>query len=747
MIERLALAYVEIDIPFCANTYGAAPCTASIPATGPIKCFNSPKTCQDPEHFVETLVTLRFAVDTDYLPREIDALPLIRSHDDIQFTPATVSLGRDLGTRATLSVTFRDAPHSDTGDGFDKYRAERSYVPFKRGTFWGKFRARQPFLRGRAMRWISGLAGDALADMETRHFIIDSFDGPTPDGKYTILAKDILKLADGDRAQAPALSNGFLAADITISATSAQLLPSGIGDAEYPASGFLAIGGNEVVSFTRAGDVLTIARSLFGSTASEHKAQDRAQLVLRYAGEDVADIIYDLLVNYAEVDAAYCALSEWQAETASFLGSVYTANICEPTSVATLVSELIEQAALALWDDNLAQKIRLRVLRGILTDADTFTPDNTLLGTMTLKEQPDTRLSRVQTYFGTIDPTKPLSNLDNFRSTSLVIDADAESDYGSAAIKTIYSRWIPQAGRAVADRLGAIQLGRFRDPPRRVGFSVMRYADTDAVLGQGYRVESFCVQDATGALSDIPIQVTRLSLAPDRFIVEAEEMLFTAPDVDLANRIIIFDANNYNIDLRVSHDSIYPAPVSGDVVTCTVNASVIIGSVDAAVPAFAVGSWPAGVVIHLVVLGRIQGKGGRGGAGGLASGGDDGGIALYARFAINMDVAAGAVWGGGGGGGGSPTGGGGGGGAGQDPGLGGGSSAGSAGSPGTATSGGTGGAPGGIGAPGADGGGPGIAGDGGGAFTFAGGQAGAAIDGISFIAVTGPGDIRGVQIN
>jgi hypothetical protein len=772
MTALRSLTYIELDIPFCSLVYGVAPCTASLvssPPTGTIKCFNSKATCQDTDNFTPADVTLRFAKPTNYLPREIDCIPSIL---EVSYTPSTISLGKNLGTRATLSVTFKDHPHSDTGEGYDKYLSERPYDPFRQGTYWGKFRARQPFLRGQAIRWITGLVGDDLEDMETRHFVVDSFDGPTPDGKYTIVAKDVLKLADGDRAQAPELSNGFLVADISASEGNFTLSPTGIGNAEYPTSGYLCVGGNEIISFTRSGDVVTVTgHAQLGTTATTHKAQDRVQVVLRYAGEDVADIVDDLLENYADVPASYISLEDWQAETATFLGTVYTATICEPTSVATLVSELCEQAGLAIWDDNLERRLRLQVLRGVVTDADTFTPDNTLQGTLTIKEQPETRLSRVQTYFGQKDPTKPLSNLDNYRSTSLVIDEDAETDYGSSAIKTILSRWIPEAGRTVADRLGSIILGRFRDPPRRLTFATARYAETDVELGRGYRAESFCVQDATGSQSDIPIQATRINPGPDRFTVEAEEMLWTAPDADLTNRQIVFDANNYNINLRTAHDSIYPTPASGDEVTCTINSGVVIGSVaTGAVRAFDVGSWPAGVTINLIVNGRIQGMGGVGGAGGAFNSGGSpagtGGIALYTRYPINLEFPSGGeIWGGGGGGGGGAGsggpgssgngGGGGGGGAGQNGGVpaNGGSSGGLGGFFGTATAGGVGGNSGGAGAgAGGTGGGPGLSGGAGntglGGFGGAAGAPGSAIDGNSFvtIAVSG-GDLRGPSVN
>ncbi|WP_172107853.1 hypothetical protein [Bradyrhizobium aeschynomenes] len=773
----LSLTYIEIDLPVCSLTYGVAPCTASIPATGSAKCFNSKATCQDRANYTPSLVTLRFAKPAAFLPATIDAYPMI---SDVAYSPSIMALGQSLGTRATLTVTFKDAPHSDTGPGGDKYLSTRSYDPFSQGSFFGKFRARHPFLRGVALRWRTFLRqGNGYLDLDTRHFIIDSFDGPDASGKYTLVAKDVLKLADGDRAQAPRLSTGFLSADITAGQTTATLLPSGIGNAEYPGAGYMVIGGNEVVAFTRSGDNLTITRAVLGTTAAAHKAQDRCQLVLYYLSQSPSAIIRDLLVTYAGIDGAYINLSEWTAEDSAFLGNVYTAVLCEPTSVSTLVSELIEQAALAIWPDEVAQKIRYQVLRAINVNAATFTPDNTLEGSLTIKDQPDKRVSRVQTYFGRKDPTKPLNNLDNYVSTSLVIDEDAEDDYGSAAIKTIYSRWIPQAGRSVADRLGAVLLGRFRDPPRKVNLATARYAGTDIALGGGYRVESWCVQDETGAQANIPIQVTRLDPRPDRFAAEAEEMLWTAPATDANTRYVIFDASRLSVNLRTEHDSIYPAPVAGNVINAIVNAGVVIGSSGTAAPGFDVGTWPGGVTVNLIVSGTIQGKGGAGGAAGgwlnsggavpyAASPGLAGGVALYTRQAINLTTNASArLWGGGGGGGGGATGaaacgGGGGGGAGTQPGgggqLGGGSGIfpdGYNGFTGDDGGGGGGGSASGIGfgrgGDGGAGGGPGLSGAAGGNSSSysgaAGGAPGAAVDGNAYITiVSGLGDWRGPVI-
>ena len=71
--------------------------------------------------------------------------------EDVTLTPA---MEID-SVSATLSVVFRDHKDADTAPGLDPYFSERDYDPYEQGTFWGKFRARQPFLRGRAVRWIS----------------------------------------------------------------------------------------------------------------------------------------------------------------------------------------------------------------------------------------------------------------------------------------------------------------------------------------------------------------------------------------------------------------------------------------------------------------------------------------------------------------------------------------------------------------------------------------------------------------
>lgn len=465
--------------------------------------------------------TFRFAQPADYLPADIDAIPSI---DSVSFSPQKISLGKDLGTRASLKIQFRDHKHIFASESYDS------------GTFWGKWRGRYGTkLRGREVRLIRGEVGQALTEMDTRYYVIDKVDGPSFDAVYTIEAKDVLKFADEDRAVCPAFSNGSLAGSIDGSTTTAILSPFGIGNDEYPVSGWVCLGGKEVVSFTRSSDTLTIDRAELGTVAQSHAAGDRVQLVKRFTGDDVADIINDLFVNFASISSDYIPLTDWQAESAEFLNVIYARTITEPTSVRKLTSELIEQAALALWWDDRAQKIRLDVLREIDTTIDTFDQDRIIEGSLRIKEQPDKRISQIWTYYGERDPTDRGSEEDNFRAVLGDVDLERETDYGSAEIRKISGKWVET--EAAATRLNSIQISRYRDPPRSFAFDLFRGASVTPA--SGYSLKWWGNQNSDGDEVAAPIQVTQVTLHADRVHIEAEEMLTTGAVV-LVNVVFLF---------------------------------------------------------------------------------------------------------------------------------------------------------------------------------------------------------------
>jgi len=694
----------------------------------------------------------RFIKSTDY-SHALDAIPNLES---VSISPAVLSLGEDLGQRSTVNVQFRDHRGTDGGELFNS------------ATFWSKFRARNLWRRGSPLRVVrSSLEGDM--DEDTRHFVLDSFNGPTTNGQFSLTAKDILKFADNDRAQAPRINDGFLQNTIDDNDLAFTLLPSGVGNLQYGTSGFLNLGGKEIVSFTRSGDAVTItARAQFGTTAVSHQAEDRVQECLNINGQDPAAIVNLLLTQYADVPASYIPLSEWEVEVDTYLARLYTRLIPEPLGVNRLISELIAEAGLILWEDNQAQKLRLRVLRGIPTTAFRYSPDNVMAGSINVAEQRDRLVTQAWTYYGTRNPLDSDEERNNYRNSLATINEEEETRNGSAVIRKTFGRWIPAFAEDTAQRVNDLILGRFAIPPRKVSFSVLRNSGVqEPMAGEGYQFSYYGSVDEAGDPVDIPIQVVSVNPLPDRWQVTAEEMLFKQFDpADLIDRVIVVASNTLDFNLRAVHDSIYPELTDDDVtngvnLTVIVNTGAIVGSSSITSPAFHAGEssdWPVGFPILLQLNGRIQGKGGNGGPQSISDlGGEDGGDALYTRFALDVEYGVDAdLWGGGGGGGGTIfVSQGGGGGAGFVPGSGGDNEEPDdnfPGAPGTTETGGVGGDDTGSGSPAAgNGGGPGLNG---GSTTdpflgaSAGGAAGNAVDGISFLNVlSGSADVRGATIN
>lgn len=782
----------DIDLDF--DNIGTVP-------TGTDKCTNCFASCQDPANFNLTTQTVRFAVPASYLRRDIDALPNII---DVEHTPATVSLGDNLGERATLKVTFKDEPHSDTGDGYDPYYAERFYDPWGQGTHWGKFRARYPFLQGSDCRLYRGDDGDDIDDMEVRYFIIESTEGPDADGRFSIIAKDMLKLLDGDRAQAPGVSSGRLISAITDSDTSATLTPTGIGNDEYPTGApdfYACIGGKEIVKVTsRAGDVLTIQRGMLNTEAVAHEGEERVQVVLAFEGEDVADIINELITTYSVVDSDFVPIDDWLTETGLFLNSVYTGYVTEPTPVKDLISELIEQAGLVVWWSDDPPQINLQVLRPVASSADTIDKSIIVKDSFSVEDQPEKRVTQSWTFFGQRDPTRPVDEESNYRQAVATIDSDAEANAATSAIRKIYSRWISLGGQTAAERVNDLILARYAIAPRKFEFKLFSGGSISAAPAVGYQLSMFPLQDVLGAAETVPIQVRSVKSEDDGEVIVAEEFDSEAPVGSLTDDFIIISSDDFNINLRDVHDQLYPEAIDGDRVICYIQSGVIIGSTSASEAAFEVGSFASGVDVYVIVYGRIQGCGGQAGGGGDAGSGtgfaedggsgSDGGTAFFTDGqAVFVDASLGEIWGGGGGGGGGggagdsgggtkSGGGGGGGGAGTVSGQGdgggdgaGGGGQGKSGDDGSSESGGDGGngATGGLdGGDGGNGGDPGQDGQGGHQGQGDrrgqggdGGDAGNSVDGDSMVqygvwdedlltftnGVTGTEDIRGPEIN
>jgi hypothetical protein len=212
-VGREPVTIVEIDLDKCANTYGSSPCTATGSAGD--ECYNARAHCQDPTNYLNTdTLTLKFS-DRE-IPDETYT-PCVRSSKPL---PVEITPGQPYGKRASITIKLQDFPHHDRG--IDPYVGTRSYIPVSQGTFFGKLLARNPYHQGRALRLKTGyIAADGFStgDLQTQYYIIEKMT-LSAKGVVTIVAKDVLKLADDDRAVCPILSNGKLEASITAGDTS-----------------------------------------------------------------------------------------------------------------------------------------------------------------------------------------------------------------------------------------------------------------------------------------------------------------------------------------------------------------------------------------------------------------------------------------------------------------------------------------------------------------------------------------------
>ncbi len=789
---------VEIDQPLCSREYGDAfvspsgGCTAVLGSSGARKCYNTASTCQDTANYTPGTLTLRFGRNQEGLLRHYDNV--IGAISAIDTTPAAINLGgmdpsvSALGQREAVSMTIDDFKHSDLL--VDKYRLQRktgvassaspaeTFDPYERGTFWGKWLARNPYHGNYALRVREGFMGDALEDMRVRHYLIDRIDGPT-NGQVRIVAKDIFSKVEARKAVAPLASRGRLSGDFPSGSPDDHfaVTPTGIGDEDYDPSGYVKIG-DEILQFTRSGDNFTVlARAALNTTSGDHKQEDLVQQVLRYQTALAVDIVHDLFCTYSALgsggsptESAVIDKAAWDVAAES-LTELYTATIATPTPIRDLIGELMLQAGFTVWPNVETGMIEFKVLRAgtssaVMTD-DSFIVD----GSLGLAKQVDRRVSQVWVYYAQVDPTKDLENRQNYRSRLADDDVEAESDeqYGAPSIKEIFSRWIPQFGRATSLACAERILAMFRDPPTKASFNLHASRADLVGLARYVTLQTADVQDETGAEDEVQHAITELERGENELSVTTQSVVFYDPGPASGVREIPIENDDYNLNLRTIHDTIYSAPTAvGSPTELTVRfvieSGVTIGSMATLQKALTRGVWPSGIDVQLVNHGRIQGRGATGGQGGSLGAGQpglDGGDALDCSDGpITVDNTDGEIWSGGGGGGGASSritggldvaGGGGGGGAGIDPGEGG--AAGRVGAlpgdPGTSEAGGPGGGstiPAAAGLIGGTGGAPGLAGNNGTSDTYAGGVGGNAGDyivGNANVIWTALGDVRG----
>ena len=594
--------------------------------------------------------TYRFCENITPIPVGLDVDAPSMSKPSIR--PTQVALDGGIGVRASASVTFKE--HQD-------------YVRFGTLTspkrFWPSWRAEHPGYEGAEISIYSGYIVNGAFDplnFQKRDYILNSFSHS--ESGASINAKDTLKLASNDRAKAPRKSKGLLSANVLASDTSITLIPSGVGNSEYPASGFAKIG-DEIVSFTRSGDVFTVVRSQYNTASDGHSINDLFQLCLYY-NDTIPNINNDLLVNFAGVDPASIPKATWDDEARIFIPGLYEALITEPIGVSALLKELGESAPHYMFWDERTNLINFVAIKPPPDTALTLTAESNLLeGSTGIADQPDMRISTVLVNFGQYDPTKELDESSNYRQAHVRFNSVSVAKYnGIEKYKVINSRWISNDNRASAVRLAARFGRRFQDTPRKIKFK-LDAKDSDVWTGAPLFINSdLIVDEVTKERYNMPVQIISAGESQSYNYEALEYSYGVALPEDLESedpnqRLVVLSGeldqlkdNGTVRTLRDVYDGLFPDLLSTYDVVFIFDSNCVAGSSSNAAFSVSTGSWPelsTGDPIKLDIRGLIVGKGGDGAdVGGQAT---NGGPAILLN--ANVRVTNTGIIGGGGGGG------------------------------------------------------------------------------------------------
>lgn len=649
-VGHIPTVFIELDMDFCALRSGIGACTAT--ETGDDKCYNTYSTCNDTANFDKTTKTYRFSDQNAALPVGLSSIPLLKS---VSFASQEITPNKGLGVRGSVTARLVDAPWPDTE--IDPYWSERTYDTTASGTFWGKFKARNPYYESRVLRVRRGYITPIFnwGNFVDSVYVIDRLDGISKNDDVTIVAKDILKLADDKKALFPAPSAGVLSANITDSATSFTVSPSGIG-AEYPSSGKVAISG-EVMTFTRSSDVFTITRGESNTTAEAHSLDDTVQLVGVFSNEKIHDVIYELLTTYTGIDAAYIDYAAWNTESTDYLSGVWSAEVTEPTGINTLLGELTEQGLCRIWWDELDQEIKFRAVKPLPTGLTTLSDDNHFL-TKSLDAKTDTaqRIATVLVYFAQKKPTEKLDDLKNYEQRVVTADTDASSalQYGTNPIRKLYSRWFKKTSLGRVNALSDSLLKTYRNPPRILEFNLTPALQLK--VGDLFYASTRKIQSLSGVNESVPMEIVYAQPTDkDDIKYKAQEVSTAIP---LSNSYTIFiSADDLDVNLYDVFVNEYGAASEGIFVDFVIQSGVLISASTTANYALTnPDTWPADCTLTLTIESGavVAGCGGNGGntasPGVSATNGEDGGHGIFANYSLIIDNQSVIAGGGGGGG-------------------------------------------------------------------------------------------------
>lgn len=523
-ISRRTIWLLEIDADVCSLDYTTAPCTATDLGDGS-RCSYSFPTCQDPTNYSRSTKTWRFSSrdvpwpDPDvrvypYLVSAVDFAQRVKP-DALSTIPAKVvfRLARDFRpSRMHPEKTLSNGPLD--------------------GEFWALFLAQNPNVVNRRCRLLRGFPGLSLADFEPvgPDYLVVGWE--IRDDEVEITAES--RLVELSRARAPlatsddnVLEGAILAADtaITVSDGSEFPDPSTLSRASvYAEIEDDGTHGSEIVRVDAiAGNVLTVTRGRWGTSAVDHDDQTRIRHVLTLGvdngsaaptGTTASDALLDLL-DWAGIAPADIDSASFDALDLLWPDLDVLATIRKATSIAKIAAKIRELRQIAI----LISPTGLFAAATVAPDAagaPSFDESRIFRGTLRVDVDDEARLTRVSLLY---DPSREDSrDVADYRRQVYVIDAALESAnyYGDEKEYLALDPYIDPAKpageiRALASRLISWRAGGLRT----ISFSTdERWAD--AYVGDVIEVSHPNLRDAKGRRTTALVFVTRRRDAGDR---------------------------------------------------------------------------------------------------------------------------------------------------------------------------------------------------------------------------------------
>lgn len=485
-----------------------AGCTANL-GTG-VECLNTNNTCQDLANYDGSAIkTIEFC-DKDISIVGYPMHPLLES---AKLSPTKIVKNKALGKRAQISLTCRDAGMYSLVDyaDLDPYWATRTHTP--QGSFWRILKAIFKYYNGSALRIKTTYIADPYdpTDCVTRHYILDDIQGPNKSGKITLVARDILKLADDKRAKWPVATTGVLAAAMTAGSTASFTITNGAG--QYTDAGAYIRIGDDLIQYTSGSDsgddyiiAGTITRNAYGSTASAHEIGDSVQLCYELNATNIVDFLETLIFTAAGINSGYKDAT-WATEKANwFTSTLLNGLITKPEGVTKLVEELQEHHALFyIWWNEITQKIMLKAVAPTPAITASLNDAENIIEVLSVKEGSGDRLTRSYVLFGPHNPIET-DDFEDYKTAYVTIDADAENSaqYGDQREAIAKARFLTSEGLAI--QFGARKLARYRDPPKILEL-ILDAKDTDLWTGDITNVSTRYLQDVNGSNKQLSMQV------------------------------------------------------------------------------------------------------------------------------------------------------------------------------------------------------------------------------------------------